>query len=55
MRMTDIVSSLDMTVFPIAGFAVFAIAFGAIIARTILADSRETRRAASLPFRTDDD
>lgn len=53
MRMTDIVSSFDMTIFPILGFFVFVSLFAVLTLRAVRSDPKDTRRAASIPLRHD--
>lgn len=53
MRMTDIVSSFDMTLFPILGFFVFVSLFAVLTVRALRSDPSDTRRAASIPLRRD--
>ena len=50
MRMSDLVGAMDLTIFPIIGLVIFVSLFGVLIARALLSDPREGRRAAGIPL-----
>jgi hypothetical protein len=53
MRMSDLVGSMDLTLFPIIGLVIFACLFGVLVARALMGDPREGQRAASMPLDAD--
>jgi hypothetical protein len=54
MRMTDVVSSMDLSIFPEIGLLIFLGVFAVVVLRTLLlSDRREHERAAGLPLERD--
>ena len=50
MRMSDIVSSMDMTVFPIIGLVIFLGVFIVVVVRAVLTSPVDAQHAASIPL-----
>lgn len=50
MRMSDLVGSMDMALFPIIGLVIFLGLFGVLIVRALMSDPGEGRRAAGIPL-----
>jgi hypothetical protein len=49
-RMTDLVSGMNLTTFPIIGLVIFGIIFAFIALRALTLPSHRARHAASLPL-----
>lgn len=50
MRMTDLVSGLNLTLFPIIGLVLFGLVFVVVLVRTLSMSRRRSKDAASLPL-----
>ena len=50
MRLSDLISSLDMTVYPIVGLVIFFAVFTAVSIRALRVGKDESRRCAALPL-----
>jgi cbb3-type cytochrome oxidase subunit 3 len=50
MRMTDLVSGLDISLFPSIGLVIFGLVFTLVLARTLMMSRRQAGHAASLPL-----
>ncbi len=54
MRMTDIVSGLDLAIYPEVGLVIFLGVFVAVVVRTmVMTDRRSAERASRLPLEPD--
>ncbi len=54
MRLSDIVASMGLTIFPIIGLAAFGSVFIAVSIRAMLTSKRSCERWASLPLDSDE-
>lgn len=50
MRMSDIVSHLDLTIFPIVGLVIFVLVFTAVTVRALKTRKADIARFAALPL-----
>lgn len=50
MRMTDLVSGMNLTTFPIIGLVIFGLIFAVIALRVLALPAQRARHAAGLPF-----
>lgn len=50
MRMTDLVSGLNLTLFPIIGLVIFGLVFVVVFARALTMSRKRAKDAASLPL-----
>jgi hypothetical protein len=53
MRMSDILSAVDLTVYPIVALVIFTTIFGIVCVRIVRASKAEMREASAIPL--DDD
>lgn len=50
MRMTDLVSGLNLTLFPIIGLVIFGLVFVVVFTRALTMSRKRAKDAASLPL-----
>ncbi|USN99956.1 MAG: cbb3-type cytochrome c oxidase subunit 3 [Phycisphaeraceae bacterium] len=50
MRLSDVISHLDLTVYPIVGLVIFLIVFAAVSVRALRTRKADCARYASLPL-----
>lgn len=50
MRMTDLVSGMNLTTFPIIGLVIFGLVFAVIALRVLMLPAQRARHAAGLPL-----
>ena len=53
MRLTDIMSHMDLSVYPQIGLIIFLIVFAAVVIRVVFSKRSDTDRLASMPLADD--
>ena len=53
MRLTDIMSHMDLSIYPQIGLVLFLVAFAAVVWKVLRSEKQENQRRASMPLDRD--